>query len=232
MILEYLRKRGHKNAEQALREALEDGGAEASETVVTVSDEELRKHLVPFWEKKEGSGDNALSDGDITMQSLLTGGVTAPSVTKLLESIGPGGADEILSLDPTDRHEGFRDLEAWVDGSLDMYRVRHRNFASSRCPCSIANSQNSDQFYSQYSAISTWTSFSWVSETQVPRGTFFVSAFCNIIATQECGSSTRSRLRCRIHTQESCTTCPNSCYRRTSMTNLPNGSATRNMCFE
>lgn len=127
MILEYLRKRGHKNAEQALREALEDGGAEASETVVTVSDEELRKHLVPFWEKKEGSGDNALSDGDITMQSLLTGGVTAPSVTKLLESIGPGGADEILSLDPTDRHEGFRDLEAWVDGSLDMYRVRHRN---------------------------------------------------------------------------------------------------------
>jgi len=133
MILEYLRKRGHKNAEQALRDALnlppneqaEDIGAEAPEPVqTTVSDEELRKHLVPFWEKKEGSGDNALSDGDIAMQSLLTGGVTASSVTKLLESIGPGGADEILSLDPTDRHEGFRDLEGWVDGSLDMYRVR------------------------------------------------------------------------------------------------------------
>ena len=134
MILEYLRRRGHKNAEQALRDALnlppleqqtEDGEGEPSEPVrTTVSEEELRKHLVPFWEKKEGSGDNALSDGDLTMQSFLTGGVTAPSVTKLLESIGPGGADEILSLDPTDRHEGFRDLEAWVDGSLDMYRVR------------------------------------------------------------------------------------------------------------
>ncbi|KLO13974.1 TFIID and SAGA subunit [Schizopora paradoxa] len=134
MILEYLRKRGHKNAEQALRDALnlpaneqaEDASTEASEPVQTVSDEELRKHLVPFWERKEGSGDNALSDGDLTMQSLLTGGVTAPSVTKLLESIGPGGVDEILSVDPTDRHEGFRDLEAWVDGSLDMYRPEFR----------------------------------------------------------------------------------------------------------
>ncbi len=129
----------HKNAEQALQDALnlpanEHSEAEASEPVQTVSDEELRKHLVPFWEKKEGSGDNALSDGDITMQSLLTGGVTAPKVTKLLESIGPGGADEILSFDPTDRHEGFRDLEAWVHGGWFTGHVSstYHDYASSR----------------------------------------------------------------------------------------------------
>ncbi len=139
MILEYLHNRGRKNAEQALRDALnlpanEHSEAEASERVQTVSDEELRKHLVPFRVKKEGSGDNALSDGDITMQSLLTGGVTAPKVTKLLESIGPGGADEILSFDPTDRHEGFRDLEAWVHGGWFTGHVSstYHDYASSR----------------------------------------------------------------------------------------------------
>jgi len=219
MILEYLHKRGHKNAEQALRDALnlpanEHPEAEASEPVQTVSDEELRKHLVPFWEKKEGSGDNALSDGDITMQSLLTGGVTAPNVTKLLESIGPGGADEILSLDPTDRHEGFRDLEAWVDGSLDMYRVRTTTMRRVECVCSIDHSQNSDQFCSQSSVISTWTSFSWVSEMQ------------------ESGSSTHSLRRCRRHIQEFCTISPNSYCLRTSTMSLLNASATRSMSFE
>jgi transcription initiation factor TFIID subunit 5 len=46
-----------------------------------------------------------------------------PNIQNLIASIGPVGAEEILSLDPTDKQEGFRDLEAWVDGSLDMYRV-------------------------------------------------------------------------------------------------------------
>lgn len=132
MILTYLRDRGHRGAERALRHALnlpfDEGESSKGEKVeppqTTVSDVELRKHLVPFWQKKDRpTGENALADANLTMQSLLTSGVTTPSVASLLASIGPGGADEILSLDPTDKHEGFRDLEAWVDGSLDMYRV-------------------------------------------------------------------------------------------------------------
>ncbi|KAH8120268.1 TFIID and SAGA subunit [Phellopilus nigrolimitatus] len=137
MVLDYLRQRGHGGAERALREALglpsppadEEGkddniGSEPPQT--TVSDAELRKHLVPFWQKKDKPSENVLADAKVTMQSLLSGGVTTPSVAQLLETIGPGGADEILSLDPTDKHEGFRDLETWVEGSLDMYRPEFR----------------------------------------------------------------------------------------------------------
>lgn len=134
MVLNYLQQRGHSDAVRALQNALglpsppaegaETEAAESTETApVTVSDAELRKHLVPFWQKKDKPGENALADAKVTMQSLLTGGVTTPNVAHLLETIGPGGADEILSVDPTDKHEGYRELEVWVEGSLDMYRV-------------------------------------------------------------------------------------------------------------
>lgn len=132
LVLDYLRQRGHGGAERALRDALglpsppaeaEDDAAAAEAQPVTVSEAELRKHLVPFWKRNQKPGENALSDAKVSMQSLVTGGVTAPSVAKLIENINPGGADEILSLDPTDKHEGFQDLEDWVEGSLDMYRV-------------------------------------------------------------------------------------------------------------
>nr|GAT44129.1 TFIID and SAGA subunit [Mycena chlorophos] len=48
------------------------------------------------------------------------------NIQSLLANIGPVGAEDILSLDPTDKQEGFRELEAWVDGSLDMYRPEFR----------------------------------------------------------------------------------------------------------
>ncbi|GLB36081.1 putative WD40 associated region in TFIID subunit, NTD2 domain [Lyophyllum shimeji] len=48
------------------------------------------------------------------------------NIQNLIASIGSVGAEEILSLDPTDKQEGFRELEAWVDGSLDMYRPEFR----------------------------------------------------------------------------------------------------------
>ncbi|EJD04005.1 TFIID and SAGA subunit [Fomitiporia mediterranea MF3/22] len=134
MVLDFLRQRGHADAERALREALglpspptdSDANASPEPAQPTVSDAELRKHLVPFWQKNDKPGENALADAKVTMQSLKSGGVTTPSVSQLLETIKPGGADEILSLDPTDKHEGFRDLETWVDGSLDMYRPEFR----------------------------------------------------------------------------------------------------------
>ncbi|TDL28530.1 TFIID and SAGA subunit [Rickenella mellea] len=135
LILTYLRERGHRNAERALREALnlpltEDDGKWGDSAKITVSESELRKHLVPFWQKKDRPpGENLFADPNLTLQALLTSGAAPnPTVTGLLASIGAGGvgADEILSLDPTDKHEGFRDLEAWVDGSLDMYRPEFR----------------------------------------------------------------------------------------------------------
>ena len=167
LVLSYLHQRGHKGAEKALREALGipspplEGGEDDRESVEppqqTVSDAELRKHLVPFWQK-DGAGKNALADSDVTMQGLMTGGVTTPSVASLLKAIGPGGADEILSLDPTDRHEGFKDLENWVEGSLDMYRVRAACRQLLKSCIYHSRSLNSDQYYIPYSAIFTSTS--------------------------------------------------------------------------
>lgn len=175
MVLEYLRKRGHSSIERSLREALnlpspvstdenkDDDTSEGATAKPTVSDAELRKHLVPFWEKKGRASENALADASFTMQSLLTGGVTTPSVASLLSNIGPGGADEILSLDPTDRHEGFRDLEAWVDGSLDMYRVcilsflPSTDFRSDLSSSAFLDSPSLDLYSSLSSAISTST---------------------------------------------------------------------------
>lgn len=134
MVLTYLQQRGYDGAVRAFRDSLglpsppaESADKESSEDTetapITVSDIELRKHLVPFWQKKDKPGENALADAKVTMQSLLTSGVTTPNVAHLLETINPGGADEIFSVDPTDKHEGYRELEVWVEGSLDMYRV-------------------------------------------------------------------------------------------------------------
>lgn len=47
------------------------------------------------------------------------------SLAELLTALDVKGADDVLSLDPADKAGGFRELETWVDGSLDMYQV-HR----------------------------------------------------------------------------------------------------------
>ena len=39
-------------------------------------------------------------------------------------SLGAIGAEDIIVSDPIDKYKGFHELEAWVEGSLDMYQVR------------------------------------------------------------------------------------------------------------
>jgi transcription initiation factor TFIID subunit 5 len=113
-VLEYLRVRGYHAAEQSLLQDLDvspsptDKG-KAKETSVSVND--FAKHLAGFIEAKTGD--------DPSKGSASTSG----SFQNLVATIGAVGAEEILSIDPTDKQEGYRELEAWVDGSLDMYRV-------------------------------------------------------------------------------------------------------------
>ena len=158
MVMAYLQQRGFSGAERALRESLglpsppaedKDSSPAPSEEVprTSVSDAELRKHLVPFWEMNDHPGENVLTDANVTQKGLVTGGVTTPSVATLLQEIKPGGADEILSLDPTDKYEGFRDLESWVEGSLDMYQVRVTSHLTIFIPNAYSrpHSQSSDQ---------------------------------------------------------------------------------------
>lgn len=127
MVLEYLRSRGHKDPEKILEEIEKssppsDEKGKQPETAHTISQEELVKQLAIFVQKPANPDENALKDGTNVMQELSTMG-NPQNIQNLIASIGPLGAEEILSLDPTDKHEGFRELESWVDGSLDMYRV-------------------------------------------------------------------------------------------------------------
>jgi transcription initiation factor TFIID subunit 5 len=123
-ILEYLRSRGHSVAEKALLNDIEaaspDGKGKQAETI---SVDELVRTLAVFAQKPSRPGENVFKDSASVLQELTAMG-NPTNIQNLIASIGSVGAEEMLSLDPTDKQEGFRELEAWVDGSLDMYRVR------------------------------------------------------------------------------------------------------------
>ncbi|EJD55553.1 WD40 repeat-like protein [Auricularia subglabra TFB-10046 SS5] len=56
---------------------------------------------------------------------MLGSGLGTSNLTTLLNAVGMG-VEDALATGPTDRHDGFRELEAWVHGSLDMYRPEFR----------------------------------------------------------------------------------------------------------
>jgi transcription initiation factor TFIID subunit 5 len=126
IILEYLRSRGHASAEQALVESIEgaspDDKGKRSGTAPTITADELIKKLAVYAQKPSKPGENILKETPNVLQELTAMG-NPTNIQNLIASIGSVGAEDIISLDPTDKHEGYRELEAWVDGSLDMYRV-------------------------------------------------------------------------------------------------------------
>jgi len=123
IVIEYLRARGHTQAAKSLLEELEaaspDDTAKSSESL---NAEDLIKALAVFAQKPTRPGENILKESSNVLQELTAMG-NPVNIQSLIASIGAVGAEELLTLDPTDKHEGFRELEAWVDGSLDMYRV-------------------------------------------------------------------------------------------------------------
>ncbi len=122
LVLDYLRTRGHKVAEQAINEAL-GSSDDKGKSPVSISGEELIKKLTLYAEKTAQPGENTLKTS-LGVQKELATVVNSSNLQNLIASIGPVGAEDILSLDPNDKQEGFRELEAWVEGSLDIYRVR------------------------------------------------------------------------------------------------------------
>lgn len=129
-VLEYLRSRGHKAAEQALLETLEQGGTPdpngagpSTSASATISSEDLIKKLAVYTQSTAKSGENALKDATKVLSEMVSMG-NSVNIQNIVSSIGDVGAEDILSLDPNDKQEGYRDLESWVEGSLDMYRVR------------------------------------------------------------------------------------------------------------
>ncbi|KAK7468822.1 Transcription initiation factor TFIID subunit 5 [Stygiomarasmius scandens] len=125
VVLEYLRARGYSAAEKVLLESINASSSEEKEKAATIAAEELVKTLAVFTQTPSRPGENALKDSSNVLQELSTLGSPA-NLQNLIASIGNVGAEEILSLDPTDKQEGFRELEAWVEGSLDMYQPEFR----------------------------------------------------------------------------------------------------------
>ena len=110
MVLEYLRARGHSSAEQALIDAIENGDQDdkgKGPETPTISTEELVKKLAVYAQKPSRPGENVLNDSANVLQELTTMG-NPTNIQNLIASIGAVGAEELLSLDPTDKQDGDR----------------------------------------------------------------------------------------------------------------------------
>lgn len=124
IVYEYLKSRGHTASANSL---LEEGQTStptdgASKKLETVAKEDLLASVTAFATSTTRPGENALKDSSTVTQELKAVGNT-PSIQNIIANVSGVGAEELLSLDPTDKQGGFRELEAWVEGSLDMYRV-------------------------------------------------------------------------------------------------------------
>jgi transcription initiation factor TFIID subunit 5 len=165
LVLEYLRARGHKSAEQALTESISSSD-DKGKSPITISGEELVKKLTIFAEKPAQPGENTLKT-TLGVQKELASAVNSSNLQNLIASIGPVGAEEILSLDPNDKHEGFRELVSWVEGSLDMYRVRPAYSSLRDLVLTTQSSPNSVPSSSQYFVTFISTSSSLASKMLV-----------------------------------------------------------------
>ncbi|KAJ6575037.1 TFIID and SAGA subunit [Mycena capillaripes] len=124
LMLEFFRSRGYSAAEKGLLDDIE-GKESDKATPETIPPDDLIKALAVYVQKPSRPGENVFKESANVVQELTAMG-NPSNIQNLLASIGSVGAEDILSLDPTDKQEGFRELEAWVDGSLDMYRPEFR----------------------------------------------------------------------------------------------------------
>ncbi|KAJ3721476.1 TFIID and SAGA subunit [Lentinula raphanica] len=126
LVLQYLRAKGHNVAEKAFLSEIEGSTADARNARQdTINAEELAKTLAVFVHKPSRPGENALKE-TASVLSELSSMSNTPALQTLISNISSVGSEEILAEDPLDKPEGFRELVAWVEGSLDMYRPEFR----------------------------------------------------------------------------------------------------------
>lgn len=169
LVLEYLHARGYKSAERALAESLESyspnlKGKQQHKGSITM--DEMTKRIAVFAQKPSRPGENVFKEGSTVLQELTAMG-NSPDIQALIASMGAVGAEEIMSNDPMNKQEGFRQLESWVDGSLDMYRVRVSVQYFFTVFMKLEYSLSSGRYCFLYSCISTLTLYRLVTKTQV-----------------------------------------------------------------
>ena len=124
LVLEYLKVRGYKGAEEALSESIDDSSeSNKAPESTTISADELISKIAVFASKPSRPGENVFKSTPNVLEGLV--GMNNPTtIHDLIASLGAIGAEDILVSDPTDKRGGYRELEAWVEGSLEMYQVR------------------------------------------------------------------------------------------------------------
>jgi transcription initiation factor TFIID subunit 5 len=85
--------------------------------------EEVVKSVAPYAPKTPTDRSNGLQNPEATNLALRAIPQSHEKVSQLMETVKQQGSTDILALDPSDRLTGYSELEAWVDGSVDMYKV-------------------------------------------------------------------------------------------------------------
>ncbi|PCH33720.1 TFIID and SAGA subunit [Wolfiporia cocos MD-104 SS10] len=133
-VLDYLQTRGYQAAARSFLADLkssssEDKSKQPEGTAAgpsTITAEDLVKAEAVQAQKAARTGENTLKESTNVLQELATMG-NPTNIQNLIASIDAVGAEDLLTRgDPTDQHEGYRELDMWVDGSLDMYRPEFR----------------------------------------------------------------------------------------------------------
>jgi transcription initiation factor TFIID subunit 5 len=119
--------------------------------------EDVVKSVAPYFAKSQTDRTNVLQEPSTVADALKEIPQPQERLAQLLNAASHHGSKDILALDPTDRLTGYSELEAWVDGSLDMYKV-NLNIDDHYPLDSELNaiSQSSDLFSSPFSVTSTW----------------------------------------------------------------------------
>ncbi|TIC26860.1 hypothetical protein E3Q12_00253 [Wallemia mellicola] len=118
IILDYLRRKGFTGAEEALKHDLTAQGLPAKSDSHVQSLEELAAASASALKKKEGEETPSGPSKDGVMNELVNIASNG--------QLGKQTVDRLLLTDPTERERGYRDLDRWVEGSLDVYRPQLR----------------------------------------------------------------------------------------------------------
>lgn len=109
----------NKNDDGPRRSTRSSARLQASQT----QKEDVVKSIAPFAAKTSADRSNVLQDPSTAADALKEIPQPQERQAQLLNAASHQGSTDILALDPSERLTGYSELESWVDGSLDMYKV-------------------------------------------------------------------------------------------------------------
>ena len=85
--------------------------------------EDIVKAISPYAARSSSDRTNILQEPSAAEEALKEIPQPQERLAQLLNAASKQGSADILALDPSDRITAYTELESWVEGSLDMYKV-------------------------------------------------------------------------------------------------------------